>query len=160
MKKILVIALAVVMMVSVFALTACAQPQVVEGEYSYKNSHDATGASSYGCKVKVTVVNGTITKVEVEADTDKFFNVSAGWTDNYQPDGNPTEGKKAWLAQRDSFAQSFVGMTVEEVNAIVVECDDKSQPKTITGVDYVTGATQSSGRVILAIQNALSKLAA
>ena len=72
---------------------------------------------------------------------------------------NPTEGKKAWLAQRDSFAQSFVGKTVEEVNAIVVECDDKSQPKTITGVEYVTGATQSSGRTILAIQNALSKLA-
>ena len=63
------------------------------------------------------------------------------------------------LLANNSFAQSFEGMTVEEVNAITVECDDKSQPKTITGVEYVTGATQSSGRTILAIQNALSKLA-
>ena len=159
MKKVLVIALAVIMVVSAFALTACAQPQVVEGEYSYKNSHDTTGESSYGCKVTVTVVNGVITKIEVTADTEKFFNVSAGWTDNYKPDGNPTQGKKDWLAKGADFAQSFVGKTVEEVNAIKVETDDKSQPSTITGVEYVTCATQSSGRVILAIQNALSKLA-
>ena len=79
MKKILVIALAVVMLVSVFALTACNQ-QTVEGEYKYENPYAA--GKYYGVKVSVTLNKDVITKVVVTSeDTDAYTNLSASWTD-------------------------------------------------------------------------------
>ena len=174
MKKLLVIALAVILVVSaVCVLAACGKEEVVEGEYSYFAYDYAAQALSttnkYGCKVKVTVKGGVITAIEVTADTASFYNLTATWTDNYQADGNPTAGKKAWMDNGQAMADSFVGLTVEEVNAItvgktteLVESTPAGQPTGITGapsaLKVVTGATQSSGRLILAVQNALSKL--
>ena len=65
-----------------------------------------------------------------------------------------------------AFLDSFKGKTIQEILSIVVNVIDttqgyslKGQPETIEGyVDAVAGATQSSGRVILAIQDALSKI--
>ena len=152
MKKLIVIALVVVMALSVVAFAACAGSETVEGEYSYKNAWDKTGTQSYGAKVTVTVKGGVITAIEVAADTDTFFNLSSGWTD-----------KATWENSGKAMADSFVGLTVEEVNAIKVDCAESGQPNTITGapsaLKVVSGATQSSGRLILAVQNALSKLA-
>ena len=152
MKKLIVIALAVVMALSVVAFVACDNGQTVTGEYSYKNAWDKTGTQSYGAKVSVTVKNGVITAVSVEADTETFFNLSAGW-----------ENKSLWEEKGQDMVESFVGRTVDEVNAIVVECAESGQPDSITGapaaLKVVTGATQSSGRLILAVQDALSKLA-
>ena len=158
MKKLIVIALAVVMALSVVAFAACGG-ETVEGEYSYTNAYNA--AQKYGCKVKVTVKSGVITAIEVEADTADYFNLSAGWTD-----------KAKWENGGQAMIDSFVGLKVEDVKAIKVTCDAetnseahtvKGQPKTITGapsaLKVVAGATQSSGRVILAVQDALSKLA-
>ena len=153
MKKILVLMLALVMVFAVCALTACGG---TTGEYKYVNSY-GDGSTYYGAKVTGKVKDGVITSVKVAADTETMFNLSAGWTSNYQPDGEPTEGKKAWMEKGEAFAQSFVGMTVEEVLAITVTCKATGEPESITGVDFVTGATQSSGRIILAIQDALSK---
>ena len=152
MKKLIVIALAVVMALSVVAFAACGGAQTVEGEYSYKNAWDKTGTQSYGAKVTVTVKGGVITSVEVAADTDTFFNLSSGWTD-----------KSKWENGEKAMIDSFVGLSVEEVNAITVKCAESGQPESITGapsaLKVVSGATQSSGRLILAVQNALSKLA-
>ena len=159
MKKLIVIALAVVMALSVVAFAACGGSETVEGEYSYDNAW--TAGQKYGCKVTVTVKGGVITAIEVAADTDTYYNLSAGWTD-----------KAKWENGAKDMIDSFVGLTVEEVNAIKVTCDTetnnaahtvKGQPTKIEGapsaLKVVAGATQSSGRTILAVQNALSKLA-
>ena len=150
MKKLIVIALVVVMALSVVAFAACGG-ETVEGEYSYKNAWDKTGTQSYGAKVKVTVKGVVITKVVVEADTETFFNLSSGW-----------EKKQTWIDGEQAMIDSFVGLSVDEVKAIKVDCAESGQPNTITGapsaLKVVSGATQSSGRLILAVQNALSKL--
>ena len=158
MKKLIVIALAVVMALSVMAFVACGPSGEVDGEYSYDNAW--TAGQKYGCKVHVTVKNGTIVAITVDKDTDTFYNLSAGWTD-----------KAKWENGGQAMIDSFVGLSVDEVNAIKVTYDTetnneahtvKGQPTKIEGapaaLKVVAGATQSSGRVILAVQNALSKL--
>lgn len=157
MKKLIVIALAVVMALSVVALTACSNEEVVEGEYSYENSW--TPGQKYGCHVKVTISKGVIAKLEVTEDTDTFYNVSSGW-----------ESKQTWLDGKDALISSFVGLKVDDINKITVAKNADSangpvgQPTAITGapaaLKVVAGATQSSGRLILAVQDALSHLGA
>ena len=163
MKKLIVIALVVVMALSIAAFAACGPSGEVEGEYKYVSPYDATGASYYGVKVTVTVKNGVITEVKLADDTATLFNVSASW-----------DKKATWLDGQAAFVESFVGLSVDEVKAIKVTCDAetvgsgwsytavKGQPTKVEGapssLKVVTGATQSSGRVILAVQDALSKL--
>ena len=53
---------------------------------------------------------------------------------------------------------TFVGMTVEEVNAIVATATADGQSVTTEGWT-ITGGTVSSARIIVAVQNALTKLA-
>ena len=172
MKKLLVIALAVILVVSaVCVLAACGKEEVVEGEYSYFAYDYAAQALSttnkYGCKVTVTVKGGVITNVEIDDDTETYYNLSASWGD-----------KAKWTEGCQAFLDSFKGLSVEEVNKIGVET-----VKTLTGttpagqpdtgssdapknplsnvpanLKPVAGATQSTGRVILAVQNALTKL--
>ncbi len=154
MKKLIVIALAVVMALSVVAFAACDAGETVTGEYSYDNTW--TPGQKYGCKVQVTVKGGVITKVVVESDTETYYNVSSGW-----------DSKQTWLDGKDALINSLVGQSVEDINKIQVATNSAEgapigQPTGITGapagVKLVAGATQSSGRLILAVQNALSKL--
>lgn len=153
MKKILVLALAIVMALSVVAFVACDAGETYEGSYDYDNAW--TPGQKYGCKVTVTVKAGVITKVVVADDTDTYYNLSSGWTD-----------KAKWQNGADAMINSFVGMSVEDVNKIVVAKAETpaGQPASITGapaaLKVVAGATQSSGRLILAVQNALSKIPA
>ena len=147
MKKILVIALALVMLVSVFALTACAKEQTVAGEYAYDNAW--VPGAKYGVQVEVTVKGDIITNVKVTStDSATYTNLSATWAD-----------KAKWENGQADFLASFVGKTVAEINAITVDCAASGQPNSVTGFTAVAGATHSSGRVILAVQNALTKLA-
>ena len=150
MKKILVIALAVVMMVSVFALAACAQPQTVTGECSYENY-----GNMYGCKVDVTVKGNIITAVKLYTDAETgWHRTTSSW--------KPAEGQLGFEAAEAAYEKylndTFVGKTVEEVNAIVATATQAEQSVTTEGW-ALAGATQSSARIIVAIQNALSKLA-
>jgi len=143
MKKILVLMLALVMALSVCAFAACDKPVTLSGEYKYANPWDAT--KFYGVKVDVTVKGDAIQSVVVTStDTAEYTNLSASWED-----------KAKWTDGQAAFLASFAGMTVAEVNAVEVACAESGQPNTVTGMEYVTGATQSSGRVILAVQNAL-----
>ena len=113
------------------------------GEYKYE--HPWYPGNYYGVQVNVTVKGNIITAVEVTSEnTDSYTNLTSIWTD-----------KAIWEEGEAAFLASFAGMTVAEVNALVVDCDANGQPNTVTGMEYVAGATQSSGRVILAIQNAL-----
>ena len=172
MKKLIVIALAVIMALSLVLVLAACGGETVEGEYSYVSAYNE--AQKYGCKVKVTVKGGVITAISVEKDSENFFNLSSGWED-----------KAIWEKDGQAMIDSFVGRTVEEINAIKVATQAetkwvgtdendatkgyyasvKGQPeaKGITGapaeLKVVAGATQSSGRLILAVQDALSKLA-
>ncbi|MBO5866560.1 MAG: hypothetical protein J6Q55_00705 [Clostridia bacterium] len=158
MKKILVLMLAFVMVFAACALTACAKEVTYTGEYKYVNAY-GDGSTFYGAAVTVTVKGDKITAVEVAADTATMFNLSANWTVDYTPTGTPTEGKQAWLDNGEAFAQSFVGMTVAEVNAIVATATANGQTVSTAGW-AITGGTQSSARIIVAIQDALSKLGA
>ena len=150
------------MSLQVVALVACAEPQTVEGEYKYANPWD--DSKFYGVKVSVTVKGGVIMGVEITSEnTDNYTNLSSGWSD-----------KSKWTDGEKDFLGSFEGLTVEEVNKIKVNVKENGEPDTTAGVDTITGApaslkivetaehtgaTQSSGRVILAVQNALSQLA-
>ena len=156
MKKILVLALAVVMLVSIFALTACGQPQTVTGECKYENKWAPD--HFYGCKVDVTVQNGVITAVKLYTDAE------TGWTrtsEGWEAGRNPGDlGFQATEAAYESYINdTFVGKTVAEVSAIVATVNKDSQTVTTEGW-ALAGATVSSARIIVAIQDALSKLAA
>ncbi len=165
----LVLVLALVMAVAVVAFASCGG-QTYEGEYKYENPWNKGNNDYYGVKVKVTVSNNVITKVEITSENKEgYTNLSAGWTE---------EGKKFWNDNVAAFLQTFEGLTVEDVNKIVVAKDANGAPDTSQGVDTIsgapssleivekdghtthTGATQSSGRVILAVQDALSKIEA
>ena len=162
MKKVTKLIAGVVLAASVAAtagaLAGCGENgETYKGEYSYANAWTPT--EKYGVKVNVTVKDGKIVSVTTEADTDTFYNVSAGWSDKQ----TAIDGLPGLLAK-------FEGKTVEDVLAIKVATDDKTdnaahtvegQPKTddaskaAYGDLLITGATQTSGRVILAVQDAL-----
>lgn len=145
MKKILVIALAVVMLVSVFALTACGA-DTYTGECSY---YVAEYYTTYGVKVDVAVSGGVIKSVKLYTDEE------TGWV--------RTTSAEYWTGHADAeaayeaFLNKFVGKTVEEVNAIVATATAEGQSVTTEGWT-ITGATQSAARIIVAIQNALAQI--
>ncbi len=157
MKKLIVIALAVVMMVSAVAvLAACGT--TYEGECSYTVTD---WNSTYGVKVKVTVNGDKIAKVEL-VDYDQWVRTTAD---------NPANGWTSHDTVEDaypSFLQKFEGKTIDEVKAIKVTVPSgniTAAESYTVGVDAaykadwsITGGTQSSARVIAAVQNALSKV--
>ncbi len=127
--------------ISCIALVACGAKDYA-GEYSYENPWAA--GSYYGVKVTVTVNGDKIEKVAI-AESD-WTQCSEGWED-----------KAIYLDAEADFLKAFEGKTVAEVKAYVVETAESGQPNTVTaeGLDVIEGATQSCGRLILAVQNAL-----
>lgn len=170
-----------------------------EGDYHYTNQYGAT----YGIKVKVTVENNIITKVEDVTDG-AYTTVSKGWAyyyvDMYNANwygGTPLgdvvpefsdeaktkltkESQKAieaidhsetygwdvknantWLNDEAWLLQKYEGMAVADVLAIKVFIKTTGEPyssdKNNFGELIITGSTQGSGRLLLAVQNALSK---
>ena len=148
MKKILVLALAIVMAFSVVALVACDKGETVTGEVHY-NSHN----TEYGCKVDVTVKGGVITAVKLYTDAESGYkrtssdNADYGWT--------------RFQATEDAYAsyikENFEGKTVEAVKAYVATATAEGQ-SVGEGTPKIAGSTQSAARVIVAVQDALSKL--
>lgn len=121
---------------------------VLRGEYSYANTHAEN--SFYGQKVDVTFKDGKVTKVTL---------VSSDWIEVSDPVANTpwTEDSVAnWNDNKAEYLARFEGKTVAEINAMTVECKDSGEPSAVTGIEVVTDATQSSGRVLLAVQDALA----
>ena len=152
MKKILVLALAIVMALSVVALVACDQGETVTGECKY-----STQWGGYGCKVDVTVKGGVITAVKLYTDEEAgegFVRTTKSW--------EAKEGQLGYAAAEAAYEgwinKVFVGKTVAEVNAYVASATAEGQTVG-TAAANLAGATQSSARIIVAVQNALSKLA-
>ena len=119
--------------------------QVVSGEYHYANQW-APEAPHYGIKVNVVVKDGKIAAVGI-ANSD-YVSVTDSW-----------ENKDIWNSGISSLLGKYSGKTVEEILAGDVITDDNGQPNKVSDSAYfITGATQGSGRLMLAVQNALSKL--
>lgn len=152
MKKILVIALAVVLALGVLAFAACEQPQTVTGECKYENKW--TPGAFYGAKVDVTVKGNTITAVKLYTDAE------TGWT-RTTTSWEAKEGQLGFDAAEKAYeawiAKTFVGKTVAEVNAYKATATQDAQTVDTASAN-LAGATQSSARIIVAVQNALSKL--
>lgn len=153
MKKALIgLAVGAAAALSVVGLAACGgNTEVLDGDYHYdSNGH------TYGVKVEVTVNtdNDTIEKVEI-AEHDY---VEATDLDGQVPSWDDGANYNKEIG---NLLKEFAGMTVAEVNAIEVPCNDAGQPDH-TKADYgdliIAGSTQSCGRLILAVQDALEKL--
>lgn len=159
MKKVLVIALAVVMTLAVVAFAACATEQTVTGKCHY-----TTQWGAYGCMVDVTVKGDVITAVKLYTDKEAAA-ADSTWNDAHRTTlkWTATEGQLGFeateAAYEDWLADVFVGKTVAEVNAYKASVNADGQSVTPEGVN-LKGATQSAARVIVAVQNALSKLPA
>ena len=173
MKKLIVIALAVVMALSlVLVLAACGEEKTYDGECSYGVKYNPEGdPSMYGVKVKVTVKGNVIKKVEL-VDYDAWTR-----TTKRDPDwaaGNPGEagfmlGYEKTEAAYPDYLKKFEGKSVEDVKAIKITMisgtdNAAAASYTVTVADKATwgiaGATQSAARIIAAVQNALSKIEA
>ena len=159
MKKVLVIALAVVMTLAVVAFAACATEQTVTGKCHY-----TTQWGAYGCMVDVTVKGDVITAVKLYTDKEAAA-ADSTWGDAHRTTPSwtkPAEGELGFAATEAAYAtwieKTFVGKTVAEVNAYVASATAEGQSVKTEGIN-LAGATQSAARVIVAVKDALSKLA-
>ena len=157
MKILIVIALAVVMALSLVLVLAACGGETVTGEYSYENY-----GHTYGAKVDVTVKGGIITAVKLYTNEE-----AGGWvrtTESWKPEGEEGGVGLGYAAAEAAYEKwiedTFVGKTVEEVNAYVAEINPSAYTQKVEPASAnLAGATQSAVRIILAVQNALSKLA-
>ena len=158
MKKVLVIALAVVMTLAVVAFAACATEQTVTGKCHY-----TTQWGAYGCMVDVTVKGDVITAVKLYTDKEAAA-ADSTWGEAHRttPSWKPAEGQLGFAATEAAYAtwieDTFVGKTVAAVNAYVASATADGQSVKTEGIN-LAGATQSAARVIVAVKDALSKLA-
>ena len=154
-----------------------------EGEYHYVNEYGVT----YGMKVRVTVKNNIITKVE-DITKDAYEIVSPGWEDYFKanawlhPEGWTEEDPipapadvnmnykwtnddaDVWTTNESWLLQQYEGWTVSDILDIQVFIKETGEPyskdhnSNLLGSELIiTNSTQGSGRLLLAVQNALGK---
>ena len=162
MKKALIgLALGAVAALGVVGFAACDSVITgeAEGEYHYANPWDSK-SPDYGVKVKVVVEEDIIQSVTiVESD---YVQASATWTD-----------RDNYLAQEAELLSRYKGVDVDDVMKIKVgvSTDPKGQPITQDEDGFVAlkagktdlllgDATQSSARIVLAVQNAIENIEA
>ncbi len=118
---------------------------IFEGEYHYPNAWDSS-APHYGIRVRLVMKGNVVQKVAV-LNSD-YTEVSSGW-----------DGASTWNNGLDGLLDSYVGRTKREILEQVVTVSSTGQPDSVSDSSYIiTGATQGSGRLLLAIQNALDPL--
>jgi hypothetical protein len=140
-------------------LTACGDTEKTYlGEYKYENPYSA--GSYYGVKVAVSVKDNAITNLQiVESDYTQLSPAyeAAGWTD---------ARRQVYLDGEADLLKSYVGLKVNDVKGYEVAVKKGGEPYVTSDTDYfkaynsdilLTGATQSSGRLLLAVQNALTE---
>jgi hypothetical protein len=164
MKKGLKVAfLAGIAAATCFAMSSCGGTAYT-GEYHYSTSY----GFDYGVKVEVTV--STVDEVKVIKSVkilDRDYHTitdAETWTE---------EGVKNYTDNEAALLKSFEGMKVSDVKAYTVQTVSESeasqyapagQPKEggITPADgsikLISGATQCTGRLILAVQDAIKDL--
>lgn len=146
------------------AFAGCGESaQTYDGEYKYENTYSP--GSYYGVKVHVTVKGDKITKVTCDEETDTMHNVTPSW-----------KGHDVTVPAIGDYLKKFEGKTVAEVKALNVKVEESGAPSTVAkgqtlgaawlfdlsytdGEETVkTGATQTAGRFVLAIQDALKNV--
>lgn len=164
------LALGAVMVAGVAAVAGCAQPMngEAEGEYHYANAWAPT-SPDYGVKVKVTVENDIIKSVEiVESD---YVQATPSWV------AGGSEGATAYTnGGEEELLEKYVGLNVNDVLSMEIAVNEDKSPvsnnsdgtvnedfdadtfKTGDTSLLVSGATQSSGRILLAVQNAIKNI--
>lgn len=134
------------------ALTGCGKKDIYTGEYSYTQY-----GTNYGIRVQVAVDNGKISGVKV-ASSD-FVAVS-------EPMGEWTqEDVDNWKNNLNALLKAYEGRTVEEVLAEEVAVSSDGAPlvkgdegfKNYDSTLLISGSTLGSGRLLLAVQNALKQ---
>ncbi len=168
-KTLAVCAVAGTLCAGVAAMAGCAgKTETYTGEYKYDNSYSL--GKFYGVKVKVEVKGDKITKVTYEADKadGSYVNVSPTWQANSPVEGSL--GAEATKAATDKYLEdTFVGKKVSEIKALKVAVSDSGEPlvldkdpnknkQTLDSAYILAGATQTSGRFVLAVQNALNDI--
>ena len=144
MKKALTFPLVLVLMLAcAFAFVACGEKEeefTEQGFGANERYHNNTGVD---IKLEVTVQGQAIAKIEIIEDN--FRSPYGSWSNN-----------------KEAFIQSFVGMKVKDVEALVANKTtaawDSSDGGSIEGMAPVSRATASSVATVLAIQDALSKM--
>ena len=136
------------------ALAGCgSDPVDYKGGYKYTSEY-----GDYGVNVTVTVEGDKITKVVCDPDTDTMHNITPTWKEDSE---KGQLGHDKTVAALPDYLKKFEGMKVADVKALNVSKDDNGQPNTDEAGDasqgalLLTGATQTSGRIILAVQDAL-----
>lgn len=163
MKKILVLALAIVMALSVVAFVACDQGVEYEGDCHYSRTY-GENTTVYGCKVKVTVKGDRIAKVVLLTDEESgYVRTTKTWEEKKDDSGKVVQ--LGYTATEAAYPQwlkdTFEGKTVEAVKAYKADVPVESGNPTVeTASANLAGATQSAARIIVAVQNALSKIPA
>ena len=112
------------------------------GEKAYKGDyHYSTEYGVYGVKVSVEVKNGIIKDVDI-IDS-KYRDVTAVWDSDHKED----------------LLESFEGKSVKEVLSYTVAKETNGEPTYVSanGI-YISATASSTGSLILAVQNALSKI--
>lgn len=121
--------------------------QVVTGEV--KLDSGVRGNNKYSAKVQVTVKDGVITAVELLDIDDGYV-----WTTDRWQETVPDDGLQEWVNE------NLVGKDVATIYGWAVNAT-VSGANTIAGsVPHIANGTETCARIIAAIQNALSKLAA
>lgn len=165
-----------------------------EGDYHYTNDYGVV----YGMKVKVTVENNIITKVEDVTNGD-YVTVSPGWVNKYVADYNAAsatdkadtskfpvvpqmsgwtltnasdiealapsyygwtnKNEDTWKTDEAWLLQKYEGVAVADVLDMKVYIKTSGEPYSSDKNDFgeliITGSTQGSGRLLLAVQDAL-----
>ena len=131
------------------ALSGCAwTTQTAEGEYHYTNY-----GVEYGVKVSVEVQNDEkgerirkVTIIDSGYTQLSDANADYGWTD---------EDRQVYIDGEQALLDSYRGKDVVEVLSMDVDTDAIGQPTSADSSVTISGATQSSGRLLLAVQDAL-----
>ena len=150
-SKILAVVLVVALAIATLAIfAACGESGEVTGECHYTNyGHE------YGVKVTVTVKNDKITEVKLYSDEESgYVRTSSTWKENQNPgDLGYTKAEAAYESWID---ENIVGQKINTILGWVATAaaDDQS----VGAGEKLTGATQSSARIIVAVQNALCNL--
>ena len=133
-----------------FALSGCAwTTDTAEGVYHYTNY-----GVDYGVKVNVEVQTDEkgdrirqVTIVDSDYTQLSEARPDYGWTD---------ENRQNYIDNEQALLDSYRGLYVANVLAMEVGTAANGEPTSVPGdAPLITGATQSSGRLLLAVQDAL-----
>ena len=151
-KIVAVVVSALLVVAALFVFAACGTKYT--GEAKYENAW--VKGTYYGAKVDVTVNGDTITAIKLYTDEETGWTRTSGsWKENDHPGDLGFD--KAEAAYDSWLDETFVGKDIAEVLSWSASATQKDQTVG-AGVPKIAGATQSSARIICAVQNALEQI--